>query len=100
MACNMQAEYSQSHLSRQQLEQCLDGFQLKLSGKARAADAQRRNILLAKAIHFLQPQDVQVSLVAMYGVLSRPGHQHDSEYKGPTQEHVSWVEGSASGVQW
>ena len=61
----MQAEYSQSNLSCQQLQQCLTTFQAKSSGDAAVADAQRRGILEAQAIYFLQPRNVRVSLLTM-----------------------------------
>ena len=66
----VQAEYSQSSLSRQQLQQRLDAFEAQSSENASGADAQRRGVLCAQAIHFLQPLDVLVSVVAVCSVLS------------------------------
>lgn len=57
----LQAEYSQSPLSRQQLQQSLSAFQAKSHGHADWADAQRRSVLEAQAVHFLQPDSVEAS---------------------------------------
>ena len=57
----LQAEYSQSPLSRQQLQQSLSAFQANSHAHADWADAQRRSVLEAQAVHFLQPDSVKVS---------------------------------------
>ena len=62
-ACMVQAQYSQSHPSRQQLQRCLDAFQGQSLGSIDVADSQRRSVLTAQAMHFLQPQDVQVGFI-------------------------------------
>lgn len=72
---NMQAEYSQSDLSCQQLQQCLTAFQAKPVGHAAVADAQRRGILEAQAIHFLQPHSVSVSLLSMSELIQQGAMQ-------------------------
>jgi len=71
----MQAEYSQSDLSCQQLQQCLTAFQAKRVGPAAVADAQRRGILEAQAIHFLQPHSVSVSLLSMSELIQQGAMQ-------------------------
>ena len=57
----LQAEYSRIPLSRQQLQQSLSAFQAKSHGHADWGDAQRRSVLEAQAMHFLQPDSVKVS---------------------------------------
>ena len=62
-----QAQYTLSDSSRLQLQQCLDAFRGQSFGIADAADSQRRSVLRAQAMHFLQPQNVQVSSRALLG---------------------------------
>ena len=71
----MQAQDSQSNLSRQQLQEHLDAFQARSLGLAKGADAQRRSILEAQALRFLQPHNAQVSLLAMQSLQDGPGLQ-------------------------
>ena len=71
----MQAEYSQSNLSCQQLRQCLTTFQAKSSGYAAVADAQRRGNLEAQAVYFLQPHNVRVSLLTMLELIQQGATQ-------------------------
>lgn len=71
----VQAQYSQSNLSRQRLQEHLDAFQAQSSGSAGVAEAQRQSIVKAESIHFLQPHDAQVSLLAMSSLQGAPGLQ-------------------------
>ena len=81
----VQAQYSQSNPSQQQLQQCLDAFQGQSLGTANVADSQRRSVLTAQAMHFLQPQDVQVGLVVMYSLLTKFRLHTDLECTASTQ---------------
>ena len=70
----LQAEYSQSPLSRHQLQQSLSAFQAKSHGHADWADAQRRSLLEAQAVHFLQPDSVKVSPLWLHVPCHFKGH--------------------------
>ena len=64
--CTLQAEHSQSSLSRQHLQQRLTAFQAAPLAHAEKGDAQRRSVLEARALHSLHPQDVKVGRCTLY----------------------------------
>ena len=92
----MQAEYSQSDLSCQQLQQCLTAFQAKPVGHAAVADAQRRGILEAQAIHFLQPHSVSVSLLSMSELIQQGAMQ--VEHKEFCDEEITCLTGAPMSI--
>ena len=58
--CMLQAEHSQSNISRQHLEQRLTAFQATLLAHTEKGDVQRRSVLEARAQEMLRPRDVKV----------------------------------------
>ena len=58
--CMLQAEHSQSNISRQHLEQRLTAFQATPLAHTEKGGVQRRSVLEARAQRFLHPRDVKV----------------------------------------
>ncbi len=93
---NMQAEYSQSDLSCQQLQQCLTAFQAKPVGHAAVADAQRRGILEAQAISLLAASQCQRE--SPLNVRADPARSHAVAHKEFCDEEITCLTGAPMSI--